>query len=178
MLDSCRASPPLLAAIVGPDARIVRALLFDKFRAANWRVPWHQDLFVATSRVADVPGFSAWTVKDGVNHARAPREVLEHMLAVRIHIDDSGDANGPLRVLAGTHRDGVLDGERIESIAREVAPSICAASSGSVLLMRPLILHASSPATLPAHRRVVHLEVADCDLSSPLQWHQQSQLTS
>jgi ectoine hydroxylase-related dioxygenase (phytanoyl-CoA dioxygenase family) len=162
----------LIAPIVGADARIVRALLFNKSRAANWRVPWHQDLFVATASMANVPGFSAWTLKHGVHHARAPREVLERMLAIRIHIDDSNEADGPLRVLPGTHRHGVLDGLHIEQLSRHVTPSVCIASSGSVLLMRPLLLHASSPARSPAHRRVVHLEVADCELPRPLQWHQ------
>ncbi len=37
--------------------------------------------------------------------------------------------------------------------------------------MRPLLLHASSPATAPAHRRVVHLEFAPAPLSGGLEWH-------
>jgi hypothetical protein len=39
-----------------------------------------------------------------------------------------------------------------------------------VLLMRPLLLHASSPAIMPQHRRVVHLEYAAEDLPGGLQW--------
>jgi ectoine hydroxylase-related dioxygenase (phytanoyl-CoA dioxygenase family) len=161
----------LLAPVVGASARIVRAILFDKSQGANWRVPWHQDLFVATSARDDVPGFTAWTLKDGVNHARAPRDVLERMLAVRIHIDDNGETNGPLRVMPGTHRRGILDGAAIDRFAEEVAPVACVAPAGSVLVMRPLLLHASSPATSPAHRRIVHLEIADGDLPMPLRWH-------
>jgi hypothetical protein len=36
-----------------------------------------------------------------------------------------------------------------------------------------LLLHASSPATRPAHRRVIHIEYAARLLASPLVWHRQ-----
>ena len=36
--------------------------------------------------------------------------------------------------------------------------------------MRPLLVHASSPATVPSRRRVVHLEFAAAELPSPLEW--------
>jgi hypothetical protein len=37
--------------------------------------------------------------------------------------------------------------------------------------MRPLLVHASSAAILPAHRRVLHIELAPIEAISPLQWH-------
>jgi hypothetical protein len=43
---------------------------------------------------------------------------------------------------------------------------------GGVLLMRPLLLHASQKATRPARRRVIHLEYAACDLPSGLDWNE------
>jgi len=45
----------------------------------------------------------------------------------------------------------------------------CAA--GRVLLMRPLLMHASGHATEPAHRRIVHLEcAADAELPDGFAW--------
>jgi hypothetical protein len=44
--------------------------------------------------------------------------------------------------------------------------------AGGVVVMRPLILHASSPAVSPSHRRVVHLEYAAEDLPGGLAWHE------
>ncbi|HEX6908763.1 MAG TPA: hypothetical protein VF142_00130 [Longimicrobium sp.] len=41
----------------------------------------------------------------------------------------------------------------------------------NLLVMRPALLHASSPATRPGHRRVVHLEFAADELPHGLQWH-------
>ena len=42
---------------------------------------------------ADLPGFGGWSVKDGVPHVIPPREILEQMLALRLHIDDCGPDN-------------------------------------------------------------------------------------
>jgi hypothetical protein len=38
--------------------------------------------------------------------------------------------------------------------------------------MRPLLLHASSPAQRPGHRRVIHLEFAAGELPGGLEWHE------
>jgi hypothetical protein len=38
--------------------------------------------------------------------------------------------------------------------------------------MRPLALHASSPATAPHHRRVIHIEYAPAPLPAPLRWYE------
>jgi hypothetical protein len=41
---------------------------------------------------------------------------------------------------------------------------------GGIVLMRPLLLHASSPARAPGHRRVIHLEFAADPLPGSLRW--------
>ena len=43
---------------------------------------------------------------------------------------------------------------------------------GGILAFRPLLLHASSPARQPRHRRVVHLEFAAVELAGGLEWHE------
>ncbi|MEW6284455.1 MAG: phytanoyl-CoA dioxygenase family protein, partial [Candidatus Eremiobacterota bacterium] len=37
----------------------------------------------------------------------------------------------------------------------------CCVPAGGAVLMRPLLIHASSAARTPGHRRVIHLEFAD-----------------
>ncbi len=49
---------------------------------------------------------------------------------------------------------------------------------GGLVVMRPLLLHASSPAKSPAHRRVIHVEYAATDLSGGLEWFEQRELRS
>lgn len=156
---------------LGPDCFVVRGILFDKTAGANWLVPWHQDLTIAVDRRRDVPGYSPWTRKASVWHVQPPVPVLEEMLSVRIHLDDCTESNGALRVLPGTHRLGRLRNEEIAERQRTSRPVACAAVAGDVLLMRPLLLHASSAASHADHRRVIHLDYAYQPLDGGLQWH-------
>jgi hypothetical protein len=64
-----------------------------------------------------------------------------------------------------------LTRERISELAAEVPEEICCLDAGDALIMRPLLLHGSSPARKPGHRRVIHLEFAPADLLPPeLRW--------
>jgi ectoine hydroxylase-related dioxygenase (phytanoyl-CoA dioxygenase family) len=148
----------------------VRGILFDKTPEANWKVRWHQDCAVPLREKIETPGFSGWSVKDGVIHAEAPASVLEKMVAIRIHLDDCGASNGPLRVLPGTHRDGVLSREKIIELSEsQTAKDLCV-GVGDAILMKPLLLHASAPAESPAHRRVIHIEYSCGGLPEGLRW--------
>jgi ectoine hydroxylase-related dioxygenase (phytanoyl-CoA dioxygenase family) len=166
-------SPALLALlerVLGPSAFVVRGLLFDKTPEANWVVPWHQDLTIAVRRRCDAPGYGPWTTKAGIPHVRPPVEVLEHMLALRVHLDDCDAASGPLRVLPGSHALGILgDGAARNWMTHGPAVN-CLAARGDVLLMRPLLLHASATAHQPRRRRVIHLEYAAGRLPGGVEW--------
>jgi hypothetical protein len=162
----------LVEPFLGPAARVVRSLLFDKNPAANWKVPWHQDLTIALKERREVTGFGPWSVKAGVPHVQPPAHVLAGMLTVRLHLDNCGPANGALRVLAGSHKLGVIDAATIAQLRRQIPEASCDVPAGGVLLMRPLLLHASAPATVPGHRRVIHLEFAAADLPGGLEWHE------
>ncbi|WP_241758862.1 phytanoyl-CoA dioxygenase family protein [Pyxidicoccus parkwayensis] len=160
----------LAQAVLGPECFVVRALLFDKTPEANWKVRWHQDLTIAVQERLDVPGFGPWTQKEGVMHTHAPDPLLARMLALRIHLDDCGEENGPLRVLPGSHLAGRLSEADIDAWKARAQPVTCLARRGDVLAFHPLLLHASSPATRPGHRRVLHLELAAEPLPSGLEW--------
>lgn len=157
--------------ILGPSARVVRAILFDKTPAANWLVPWHQDLTIAVRQQLELAGFGPWTRKDGVCHVQPPLSVLQAMLTLRIHLDDCSEDNGALRVIPGSHVHGKLDAEAIRHIVDAHAQIPCALPRGGAMLMRPLLLHASSKAQVPNHRRVIHFEFAAQNLPGGLQWH-------
>ena len=143
--------------------RAVRGIFFDKTPAANWPVAWHQDLTLALAARHDTEGWTNWTVKRGVVHAQAPPEVLARMATVRLHLDDCPEDNGPLRVLPRSHANGILGRDEIAARTKSDERTITA-KAGDALFMRPLLLHASSPAKRPAHRRVLHLEFAPPDL--------------
>ena len=158
------ADDPRLRALVG-DARVVRGILFDKTPEANWAVPPHQDLNVALAARHEVPGYGPWSVKGEVPHAIPPVELLCGMLTIRLHLDDCGPDDGPLRIVAGTHENKIPEHDLPDGPWTE-----CHAPAGGAILMRPLVVHASSRAVKPTRRRVVHLEYAAVDLPPPLRW--------
>jgi hypothetical protein len=169
-------SPELIQiarAALGPAAFAVRGLYFDKTATTNWNLPWHQDLTIAVRARRDAPGFGPWTVKAGVPHVIAPASLLERMVTLRLHLDDCGPQSGPMRVLPGSHRDGKLDpgslGTRA-ACAKERAVD-CLVGAGGVVVMRPLLVHASSSGTGTGHRRVIHLEFAAETLPDGLEWY-------
>lgn len=158
-------------AILGAAAFAVRATFFDKVPDANWSLIWHQDLAIAVAEKQEVEGFKAWRNKDGVWLVQPPREILSRVIAVRIHLDDCGPENGPLRVVPGSHRLGILENQPAETES-SVEQVTCCVPAGGVVIMSPLTLHASSKAESPSHRRVIHIEYANEELPGGLQWHQ------
>jgi hypothetical protein len=150
----------IVTPVLGAGALPYRATLFDKSRASNWLVSWHQDTALPLRARANVSGWGPWSEKSGIAYAHAPARALEAVLALRIHLDDSTSSNGPLRVLPGTHTHGVLSDEAVHRLAQEHSQVECLAARGDVLAMRPLLVHASSKARSDAPRRVLHIEYA------------------
>ena len=146
--------------VLGEDTFPFRATLFDKSSAANWLVVWHQDTALPIQERHDTPGWGPWSVKEGVIYAHAPADALSQILALRVHLDDSSENNGPLRVLPATHTQGVLSDDAMRLLATQVAPVDCLVPRGGVLAMRPLLVHASSKSRVGANRRVLHIEYA------------------
>jgi len=160
-----------LGVLVGRDLVAVKATLFDKTAAANWRVQWHQDRAIAVKERLEVAGYGPWSTKAGSLHVDAPQEVLSQMLAIRIHLDASGAENGPLRVIPGSHLLGKLGEEEVARVAAERPMRELHLAQGALLLMRPLLVHSSSVALSGEHRRVLHIELAPVEAISPLKWH-------
>jgi ectoine hydroxylase-related dioxygenase (phytanoyl-CoA dioxygenase family) len=168
---ACSAKVCSLAEEIFQDGALaVRATLFDKTAGANWLVPWHQDLTICVQSRRDVPAYGPGTRKAGVWHVQPPASVLERMLSVRIHLDDCEESNGALRVLPGTHQLGRLNAVQIAEQERTAGSVSCVVSAGRVVVMRPLLVHASSAASKATHRRVIHIDYASGLLDDGLHW--------
>ncbi len=110
------------------------------------------------------PASAALSRRAGRSLAEAPAGVLDRMLTVRVHLDAMTDANGPLRVVPGSHR---------ADVPTDAAGDV-RCDAGDAVLMRPRLLHASAhcPPGHTGHRRVVHLELADGrELPDGYEWH-------
>jgi ectoine hydroxylase-related dioxygenase (phytanoyl-CoA dioxygenase family) len=170
-LAASEAVVAIARAVVGDGAVLVRSLFLDKIAEANWKVIWHQDRTIAVQRRIETHGFSSWTVKAGVPHVQPPASVLERMIALRIHLDGTDEFNGALKVIPGSHQLGRLSQPQIKELSKAGAVT-CVASRGSILVMRPLLLHSSSACAEPTHRRVIHFEFAGTRLPGGLAWHE------
>ena len=156
--------------VLGPAAFPFRATLFDKSATANWLVTWHQDTALPLLERRETAGWGPWSIKDGVQYAHAPGAALEHVLALRLHLDDSTAENGPLRVVPGTHTLGVLTDEAVHDVAARASAVDGLVDAGGVLAMRPLVIHASSKSRSALPRRVLHIEyAAHPQIAAPLE---------
>jgi ectoine hydroxylase-related dioxygenase (phytanoyl-CoA dioxygenase family) len=144
--------------ILGGAASPHSATLFDKSPQANWLVAWHQDTALPMRERIDAPGWGPWSEKGGVLYAHAPASALSRVVALRVHLDDSTQDNGPLRVIPGSHTLGVLTDEEVHELAVRTKPETCLVDRGGVIAMRPLLVHASSKVLADAPRRVIHIE--------------------
>jgi hypothetical protein len=167
-----------LDARAGRTTKAVRAIFFDKNPEKNWYVTWHQDLTIALKSKFETPGYSAWSIKDDIVHVQPPVEVLEEMVALRLHFDACDKDNGPLKILCGSHKLGRLDSdfyrrENSNDLGNDLSKhteKVLTASAGEIIAMKPLVVHASSKSVKLLHRRVLHVEYAACSLPSPLEF--------
>jgi ectoine hydroxylase-related dioxygenase (phytanoyl-CoA dioxygenase family) len=169
-----------LAGALRGDARInsllprsalaVQCTLFDKSPTKNWLVALHQDLSIPVKARVDGPECSGWTEKEGQVYVQPPVSVLEQLVSVRVHIDDCAVESGALRVVPKSHVEGRLNKEQAEALRSRNGEIVVPVGCGGVLVIRPLLLHASSKATSHDPRRVLHFVFGPPKLPLGLEW--------
>jgi ectoine hydroxylase-related dioxygenase (phytanoyl-CoA dioxygenase family) len=142
---------------LSPSAIAIQAIAFDKTANTNWQVTWHQDLMFPFASHPQAADYTLSCEKDGVVYARPPLLVLEQLTAVRLHLDDCDEGNGPLKISPGSHQYGIVKSEEVVSLVQTHGEVTCLAREGEVILMKVLALHSSSKAIHPVHRRVLHI---------------------
>lgn len=158
------------AGLIGPAAFPVRAILFDKSAVVNWALGWHQDRTIAVAARVELPGFGAWTMKQGLLHVAPPFSVLAGMVTLRLHLDPVPADNAPLLAARGSHRLGIVPEDQVESVAAAAGRLVCLAERGDVWAYATPILHASARAVRPARRRVLQVDYAAAPLPGGLVW--------
>ncbi|MCB2377139.1 phytanoyl-CoA dioxygenase family protein [Hymenobacter sp. BT635] len=167
--------PQLLAVLFPQGCHLVKSIYFDKPAHSNWFVAWHQDLMISVDGKADLPGFGPWTHKAEGVAVQPPRFVLEDICTIRLHLDDCDAQNGALHVVPASHRQGPIPGP---ALPRHTPAAVtCPVPAGGAMLMKPLLLHASSRSTSERQRRVLHLEFSSLDLPAGLHWRERLSLS-
>lgn len=161
---------PRIAPLLPPAAVAVQCTFFQKSTGQNWLVPMHQDLSVPVSERVEDPRLSGWSKKDGTLFVQPPDEVLGQLVAVRLHLDPCEFADGPLRVIPGSHKSGRLSAAAATAARQQSDEVACEVGQGGALVLKPLLLHASSKASGRSRRRVLHFVFGPHFLPCGLAW--------
>ncbi|WP_342645176.1 phytanoyl-CoA dioxygenase family protein [Mucilaginibacter sp. CSA2-8R] len=158
----------LINGIFGQGYFVTKSIYFDKPARSNWFVAYHQDLTISVNQKAEVSGYTHWTTKQNQYAVQPPAKILEQSFTVRIHLDDTNKDNGALKVIPGSHLNGVRRPDDIDfTDEKEI---VCDVGRGGVMIMRPLLMHASDRTVNNRQRRVIHIEFSKAALPQPLQW--------
>ncbi len=150
-------------------ARPVRAVLFDKTRATNWALGWHQDRTIVVRERHHIAGFGAWTIKSGLIHVEPAFAILQAMATLRIHIDAVPEDNAPLLIAPGSHRLGRIAEREVKGVVTRCGTMICLAERGDIWAYSTPILHASAIGN-GSRRRVLQIDYCAVELPKPLEW--------
>lgn len=161
---------PAVRELLPPRAVAVQCTFFTKSTSTNWLVPVHQDLAIPVAERVDALELRGWSEKEGELFVQAPVGVLESLVAVRVHLDPCGADDGPLQVIPGSHRQGIVAAEEGAATRRTRGMIGCTMDVGDALVMRPLLLHASSKAAGTSQRRVLHFVFGPRELPCGLRW--------
>lgn len=150
------------------DYFVVKSIYFDKPEQSNWFVSYHQDLTISVDKKIDLPNYGPWTVKQNQFAVQPPLDVLENIYTIRIHLDDTDENNGALKVIAGSHLKKIYRPETIDWTKE--SETICKVKKGGIMIMKPLLLHGSNRTTNNNQRRVIHIEFSNMELPQGLNW--------
>lgn len=164
----------IIREIFGDHYFVVKSIYFDKPEKSNWYVAYHQDLTISVDKKLELPDFGPWTTKQNQFAVQPPLNILENIYTIRIHLDDTDEENGALKVVTGSHAKGIYRPETINwNFETE---KICKVSKGGIMIMKPLILHGSNRTTNGRKRRVIHIEFSDRELPYELRWSERLSL--
>ena len=160
----------IAASVIGPFAKPVRAILFNKSPETNWSLAWHQDRTICVKEKRETQGFGPWTVKGDMHHVAPPADLLARMVTLRAHLDDVPTTNAPLLIAPGSHTLGRIPVTDVDEVVRRCGTRTCIAEAGDVWLYATPILHASEAASRPASGRVLQVDFAAEALPNGLEW--------
>ena len=158
----------IIKSIGGEDYFVVKSIYFDKPEKSNWFVSYHQDLTISVDKKQESIGFANWTTKHNQFAVQPTSDILENIFTIRIHLDDTNEENGALKVLEKSHLKAINRIDNLDLINEKEV--FCNVKSGGIMLMKPLLFHGSNKTTNDKNRRVIHIEFSNKILPRNLQW--------
>ena len=164
----------ILKSLLGDNYFAVKSIYFNKPKSSNWYVSYHQDLTISVDKKVNLEDFGPWTRKQNQFAVQPPIDFLQNVLTIRIHLDETDENNGALKVIPKSHLKGVYRPETIDWTIEQEAN--CTVSRGGIMLMKPLLLHSSSKTINNKKRRVIHIEFSNQELPVELNWSERLNL--
>ncbi|AUC17009.1 hypothetical protein BTO06_04415 [Tenacibaculum sp. SZ-18] len=158
----------LYSDLCGMEYFLTKAIFFNKPKMSNWFVSYHQDLSISVKNKSNEEGFQNWTVKDNQLGVIPPKQILNNTVTMRIHLDRTDESNGALKVIPKSHSKGIIRIDESFKINNYEKEFLCEVEEGGVMIMKPLLLHASERSVSNFDRRVIHLEFCNTDV--PMEW--------
>lgn len=158
----------IIKEIFGENYFTVKSIYFDKPEKSNWYVAYHQDLTISVDKKVELENFGPWTTKQNQFAVQPPLDILENIFTIRIHLDDTDEYNGALKVVPKSHAKGIYRPETIDW--KVETENICNVEKGGIMIMKPLLLHGSNRTANGKKRRVIHIEFSDRELPEELNW--------
>jgi ectoine hydroxylase-related dioxygenase (phytanoyl-CoA dioxygenase family) len=158
----------IISNLFGNDYFVVKSIYFDKPEKSNWFVAYHQDLTISVDKKIESQEFGPWTLKQNQFAVQPPLNILQENFTIRIHLDDTNDKNGALKVIPTSHLKGIY---RLDSINFDKEnEKVCDIKKGGIMIMKPLLFHASGRTINNHKRRAIHIEFGKSLLPANLKW--------
>jgi len=164
----------IITSTFGEDYFITKSIYFDKPEKSNWFVAYHQDLTISVDKKIEIEDFENWTTKQNQFAVQPPTKILENNFTIRIHLDTTTKDNGALKVINNSHSKGIFRAENLKTENE----TICEVEKGGIMIMKPLLFHASNKTTNNERRRVIHLEFSNQQLPDGLEWSEKTVLNN
>lgn len=160
----------IIKSTFGKGYFITKSIYFDKPEKSNWFVAYHQDLTISVDKKIEIENYENWTIKQNQFAVQPPIAILEKNFTIRIHIDKTTKDNGALKVINNSHSKGIFRAENLETENE----TICEVEKGGIMIMKPLLFHASNKTTNNERRRVIHIEFSNQELPNGLEWSEKT----
>ena len=160
--------------IGGENCFVIKSIYFDKPEKSNWFVSYHQDLTISVDKKEMIDGYNFWTNKHNQFAVQPTLDILENIFTIRIHLDDTNEENGALKIIEKSHLKSI---RRIENMDLNMEKeTFCNVNSGGIMIMKPLLFHSSMRTTNNKKRRVLHIEFSNKELPNKINWSEYSKI--
>ena len=148
---------------LGEGYSLIRSAYFDNRVSKPEKTVWRQRRRLTFPVKIEGADYSNWQLEGDFFSAEPPARIMQDMVIVRIHLDDSDQNNGELKIFKGSHSQ-ILDHSAIKVITENGLPSNCGILAGGIQILKPFILQSETKRSRSKKNRIIELTFSSSDL--------------